>query len=770
MECLTCHNALPDDAAFCPRCGARCADVPEPVDFHYAAFISYRHIPRDAQVAKQVQRAIEAFRLPRHISRETLTDQDAARGDGDVADSARLSNAGNTTSTTAPWPKPGAPLGKCFRDQDELAATHSLPQSIRDALAQSRALVVICSPEANESAWVQREIEMFAQLHGRERIFCVLADGSSSESIPPLLKSKLTADTSGVMREMPASPLAADLRPKSPQPQKAELLRTIAAVAGLNYDDLKQRQRVRKQRRIAAALGSATAVVALVGALAFQSYSAHQTALIEESKSLAAQALEEHKEGRRLQVIQTALSALPSSEADNSRPIVDEAIRALEQVTIAAKSPLAPWGPLAHFEADAPIVTFATPEFFPMIVALDSSGTVKAMDPLTETYFTNVNIPSLLEDPQDFDIDEWWMTVSPDGKILLYSYNKDMPMFCFKSTNGELLWSLNATQSISFCLSADGSECVLTIPNGSVLSIEKISTETGLVTSQSQIDLAIPIPDALRMRAALNPNGKVLALALRNVVVLVNLDKSTFFLYPNESYEFLSSMEFFGTNFAVASVENPESAESCGTNSNIRFCGLSVNNDGSNFWSSDNTCDFYYISKNSTDNRMSGLPNILGKADADAKTLACCAGNRAFVFDSTPGDVIYETTLVAPFAGAKVIPGDLFPVLFVCTADGMLDAIALDERQSNRGQAFMSSTGQQAKKACFYSQDFSELDVSASIAVLQPADNPNHLIAYMCNGIAPQEVLDAEYTLDELISKAQDSLTFRDQAYSSKNA
>ena len=139
----------------------------------YAAFISYRHLPRDAEVACEVQRAIEEYRLPRHVAQA----HQAFRP-----------------------PK----LGKCFRDEDELAASHSLPDSIREALAASRALIVICSPETQESPWVRREIEMFEQLHGRERIICVLAAGSPEESIPPILKTRLIPDASGVLREMPA--------------------------------------------------------------------------------------------------------------------------------------------------------------------------------------------------------------------------------------------------------------------------------------------------------------------------------------------------------------------------------------------------------------------------------------------------------------------------------------------------------------------------------------------------------------------------------------
>lgn len=140
-----------------------------------------------------MQRAIEEYRLPRHVAQA----HQAFRP-----------------------PK----LGKCFRDEDELAASHSLPDSIREALAASRALIVICSPETQESPWVRREIEMFEQLHGRERIICVLAAGSPEESIPPILKTRLIPDASGVLREMPAEPLAADLRPEAKAKRKAELL------------------------------------------------------------------------------------------------------------------------------------------------------------------------------------------------------------------------------------------------------------------------------------------------------------------------------------------------------------------------------------------------------------------------------------------------------------------------------------------------------------------------------------------------------------------
>ena len=75
---------------------------------------------------------------------------------------------------------------------------------------------------------------MFEQIHGRERIICVLAAGSPEESIPPILKTRMVPDANGVLREMPAEPLAADLRPEAKTKRKAELLRLLCQFEEIN--------------------------------------------------------------------------------------------------------------------------------------------------------------------------------------------------------------------------------------------------------------------------------------------------------------------------------------------------------------------------------------------------------------------------------------------------------------------------------------------------------------------------------------------------------
>ena len=155
----------------------------------YAAFISYRHLPRDAEVACEVQRAIEEYRLPRLVARanapaETTSNTACAFPEADayaeIAHKEAILHTENASIGTTTHNKDTfnaqehkvrrpTKLGKCFRDEDELAASHSLPDSIREALAASRTLIVICSPETQESSWVRREIEMFEQI-GRAHV------------------------------------------------------------------------------------------------------------------------------------------------------------------------------------------------------------------------------------------------------------------------------------------------------------------------------------------------------------------------------------------------------------------------------------------------------------------------------------------------------------------------------------------------------------------------------------------------------------------------
>lgn len=208
-------------------------------DVNYDAFISYRHSEKDIFVATTLQRKLETYRLPRSLR---------SRCNGKAG------------------------IERVFRDQDELPLASNLSDPINEALKHSNFLLVICTPRLPESKWCQKEIETFMALHGRDHILLVLAEGEPSESFPDILlhgTEEITdadGNTKTVTREF--EPLAADVRGASPKEIRKKIddavLRISAAIFGLNYDDLKQRNRERRIRRLGAIWGSIGAAMFIV--------------------------------------------------------------------------------------------------------------------------------------------------------------------------------------------------------------------------------------------------------------------------------------------------------------------------------------------------------------------------------------------------------------------------------------------------------------------------------------------------------------------------
>src|ERR1700730_10914389 len=91
----------------------------------YWAFISYSHA--DARSATWLHRALETYRIPRSLI--------------------------GRPSALGPIPRRLFPI---FRDDAELAGSPSLASSIEAALTDSRSLIVVCSPHAAASPWVDR--------------------------------------------------------------------------------------------------------------------------------------------------------------------------------------------------------------------------------------------------------------------------------------------------------------------------------------------------------------------------------------------------------------------------------------------------------------------------------------------------------------------------------------------------------------------------------------------------------------------------------------
>ncbi|KQY35880.1 hypothetical protein ASD21_00430 [Caulobacter sp. Root1455] len=188
----------------------------------YRAFISYSH--RDAVFGRQLHGRLERYALPgRLVGRETPR--------------------GNVPRRLAP----------IFRDREELAAASNLTVEVRAALADSNALIVVCTPNAAASPWVAREVELFRELHPDRPILAALVAGEPHEAFPAPLRD-------GV------EPLAADFRSTADGPRLA-LLKLVAGVTGVGLDELVQRDAQRRLRSVTAVTGASLAAVLGMGLL-----------------------------------------------------------------------------------------------------------------------------------------------------------------------------------------------------------------------------------------------------------------------------------------------------------------------------------------------------------------------------------------------------------------------------------------------------------------------------------------------------------------------
>lgn len=105
-----------------------------------------------------------------------------------------------------------------FRDREELPTSADLGGAIDAALRASRYLVVICSPAAARSIWVNAEVRAFKRMGRADRIMCLVVDGEPNatdrgraelECFCPALRHEL--DAAGEIGAVRVEPLAADV-------------------------------------------------------------------------------------------------------------------------------------------------------------------------------------------------------------------------------------------------------------------------------------------------------------------------------------------------------------------------------------------------------------------------------------------------------------------------------------------------------------------------------------------------------------------------------
>ena len=197
--------------------------MPNAQYFEYYAFISYSRV--DESRAKWLQKKMEQYRLPTVIRK-----QESA------------------------LPKKVRPI---FRDKTDLTSGQ-LGNALRRELEASKKLIVICSPTSARSEWVNREVAHFIAMGRIADIIPLIVEGTpnsgdQNECFPPALRLSNEDQLLGVS--------IGELG------KKDALLRIIASLLGIKFDQLKRRHEQRR-RRLAFIISTIITVFVLLSGIA----------------------------------------------------------------------------------------------------------------------------------------------------------------------------------------------------------------------------------------------------------------------------------------------------------------------------------------------------------------------------------------------------------------------------------------------------------------------------------------------------------------------
>ena len=220
----------------------------------YWAFISHSH--KDVAWASWLVRSLETYGVPANL---------VGRG-----------------TPVGPIPRRLRPV---FRDRDDLAASPDLKHQLHRVLDHSRSMIVVCSPDAVNSTWVNEEIAYFRSVHGGERIFAIIVGGepnaapsgdlSAPECFPAALRSGIEPNPEDLTDY--AQPIASDLRPGG-DGKRLALLKLVAGILDVELDDLVHRDAQRRHRQMAVLAAGSFAGMLAMGGLAAVATSARNEA------------------------------------------------------------------------------------------------------------------------------------------------------------------------------------------------------------------------------------------------------------------------------------------------------------------------------------------------------------------------------------------------------------------------------------------------------------------------------------------------------------
>lgn len=425
----------------------------------YNAFISYNHNPRDIEVAKNLQAKLERYRVPKGLK--------TAKGVDDIE--------------------------RVFLDVGELGVAADLNDTIKDALDNTDHLIVIASPESRASQWCHKEVEHFLKTHTADQILTVLTDGEPIDVLPEEVMHQKVVSEDGTVTYVDREPLSCDYRNGIKEGNKKELERLVAGIIGCRYDDLVQRQRQYKMRRMAIAFSALTAV--MVVALSYFIWSNrtiaknYNNSLKEQSRSIALQSENAMSGGDKVGAIKYALKALPS-EGDE-RPVVAEAVHALSRATEAYQPQTDGIEATRELLSDKSLynIEVTDEEDRDVLAATTYKGDIYIIDTKNGEHLAEDYLKELAKDDEYGGV----CLLPGDSEAVVIQYKK---LTALNYVDGKELWSIKSKKDDSFTPSASefGKEKLLVTGShyDEEVSASEVATCIDLNSGKVEFEATIP--------------------------------------------------------------------------------------------------------------------------------------------------------------------------------------------------------------------------------------------------------------------------------------
>ncbi len=440
---------------------------------HYNAFISYKHAPEDNRVAEAVHRGLERFHIPGKIRKKTGINR----------------------------------INRIFRDKDELPITNDLSDTIAKALADSDYLIVICSTNTKQSAWVPREIEYFLKNHTKREIFTVLVNGEPFDVIPEILlyEDRVIKDENGNEQtvRVPMEPLSCDYRMPLSKAKKTELPRLASGLIGCAYDELMNRRRQYRMKQLTAAFSGVLALA--LGFSGYMYYSRSQIkktyleSLKNQSKYLANESANLLEKEQRITALQLALEALPK-DANDERPITAEAVKALTNATLAYEGNNGTnIGAAWNYQMPGVVADFQVSEDGKSIAILDEGSVLGVWN-------TDTHEQLLYED--GFDAHVQGMRFFDDNTLILWT---DHSIVSYDVKTAKQLWQYEYKDSSftdRYHLMMSEQAIFISTFEGNYL---KLDPKSGKLLDTISLSLPEGYEDFSLVESRLSPDGKMIA-------------------------------------------------------------------------------------------------------------------------------------------------------------------------------------------------------------------------------------------------------------------